>query len=306
MAVLLAIFDTRLGPISFMVIPRNFNEKIVRKTIKLMDFVQDDEFFIKDDPEEGVKSINMPLNIASKWARGQVEMAQLSVFTMEETPAIDVFKRSMLDFKEQLASDPDIYMAFYTGNRKEYIPATFFTTPEGKAIDPAQLDGLIAAKYNKLAGMLDALNDQLRIVTPTTYASMLPIAAIASAEQVPIPRSALNELKDLARGKAASRAFTVFRKVGDMMKADLIPCSGQAIKVRIIVKALTPEFIMRTARVIELPLLFTSGICQEKAGKCSYEAYFAVAANIEETIARVKAGLELLENVEKVEISVVG
>jgi hypothetical protein len=111
---------------------------------------------------------------------------------------------------------------------------------------------------------------------------MQPVATIASAEQLPVPRSALNELKDLARGKGATRAFTVFRKVGDMMKVDVIPCSGQAIKVRIIVRELTPEFIMRTARVIELPLLFTSGICQEKAG------------------------IAMLEKVEKVEINVVG
>ncbi len=306
MAVLLSIFDTRLGPVSWMVIPRNMNEKIVKKTVKLMDFVHDDEFFIKDDPEDGVKSINMPISIMSKWARGQAEMAQLSVFTMEEAPAIDVFKRSMLDFKEELAKDPEIYMAFYTGNRKEYIPTSFFTTAEGKAIDPALLERLIDEKHDKLAAMLDGLNDQLRIVTPTTYASMLPIAAIASAEQVPVPRSALNELKDLARGKSASRAFTVFRKIGDMMKVDMIPCNGHAIKVRIIVKALTPEFIMRTARVVELPLLFTSGICQEKAGKCSYEAYFSVPGDVDETVARLKAGLAMLDKVEKVEISVVG
>ncbi|MBN2153607.1 MAG: hypothetical protein JW839_19280 [Candidatus Lokiarchaeota archaeon] len=306
MAVLLAIFDTRLGPVSFMVIPRSFNEKIVKKTVKLMDFVHDDEFFIQDNVDDGIKSINMPISITSKWARGQAEMAQLSVFTTEEAPQLDAFKRNMLDFKEELAKEPDIYMAFYAGNRREYIPASYFGTAEGKAIDPAQLDRLIAEKHGMLAAMLDGLYDQLRIVTPTTYASMLPIASIAAAEQVPFPRSALNELKDLAASKSASRAFTVFRKVGDMMKVDMIPCSGRAIKVRIIVKALTPEFIMRTARVIELPLLFTSGICQEKAGRCSYEAYFAVPGDVEETTARVKAGLETLDKVEKVEITVVG
>ncbi len=305
MAILLSIFDTRLGPVAFIVIPRSFNEAVVKKAVKLMDFVHGDEFFIAD-VEDGVKSINLPINIASKWARGQAEMAQLSVFTTEETPQLDSFKKSMLDFKEELAKDPEMYMAFYTGNRREYIPMSFFTTAEGKAIDGGELERLIIAKHNKLAGMLDGLHDQLRIVTPTTYASMLPLASIASAEQLPFPRSALNELKELARSKGVARTFTVFRRIGDMMKVDVIPSSGQAIKVRIIVKELTPEFIMRTARVIELPLLFTSGICQEKAGKCSYEAYFSVPGNVEETIARVKTGIAMLEKVEKVEISVVG
>jgi hypothetical protein len=306
MAVLLSIFDTRLGPVAFIIVPRNFNEKILKKTVKLMDFVHDDEFFIQDNSDDGVKSINMPISIPSKWARGQAEMAQLSVFTTEEAPQLDIFKKSMLEFKEELAMDPDMYMAFYTGNRRDYIPGSFFTTAEGKAIDRAQLERLITAKHDKLAGMLDGLHDQLRIVTPTTYASMLPIVSISSTEQLPVPRSALNELKDLARGKGATRAFTVFRKIGDMVKVDMIPCSGQAIKVRIIVKELTPEFIMRTARVIELPLLFTSGICQEKAGKCSYEAYFSVPGDVDATIARVKAGIAMLEKVEKVEINVVG
>lgn len=305
MAVLLSIFDTRLGPVAFIVIPRSFNDKIVKKTVKLMDFVHDDEFFIQDNPEDGIKSINMPMGIASKWARGGSEMAQLSVFTTEEVPQLDAFKKAMVEFKDELAKDPEIYMGFYTGNRKEYIPQAFFTSPEGKRIDVTRLDGLIAAKHDKLATMLEVLHDQLRIVTPTTYASMQPIATIASADALPVPRTALNELKDLARGKNASRVFTVFRKVGDMVKIDAIPCNGQAIKVRIIVKELTPEFIMRTARVIELPLLFTSGICQEKAGRCSYEAYFAVPGDVEATISRVRSGLALLEKVEKVEIHVV-
>jgi len=29
------------------IVSRNFNEKIVKKTVKLMDFVHDDEFFIQ-------------------------------------------------------------------------------------------------------------------------------------------------------------------------------------------------------------------------------------------------------------------
>jgi hypothetical protein len=304
MAVLLSIFDTRLGPVSFMTIPKHFNEQVVKKTVKLMDFIHDDDFLIQEHPEHGIKSINMPITIPSKWARGQVEIAQISIMTTEESPQVESFKRSMVNFKEQVLKEPDIYMAFYTGNRKEYIPAAFFTKPEGKAIDPRGVDDLIAAKHEKLAAMLDALHDEVRIETPATYAYVTSINQLAVDGHVPVPRSAMNELKELARSRGVSNAFTVFRKVGDMLKADVIPCSGQAILVRIIVKELTPEFIMRTSQVIALPLLFTSGICQEKAGKCSYEAYFSVAGDVEKTIARVQRGVSALDKVVSVDIRI--
>nr|MDO8114126.1 hypothetical protein [Candidatus Sigynarchaeota archaeon] len=278
MAVLLSIFDTRLGPVAFLVVPKNFNDKIIKNTTKLMDFVHETgEFFIQESPEDGIKSVNLNLSIPSKWARGKAEMAQLSIMTTDVAPPIELFKKRMVEFGNQLLQDPDIFIAFYKGNRKEYIPDA-----EPLKQDIKKLDGIIAQKIEKISGMLDRLHDQVRIDTPTTYAYKTSMALISSSEHVPVPKSALNELKELARAKKTSNLFTVFRKIGDMMKVDMLPCEGDVIKVRIIVKELTPEFIMRTSQVISLPLLFTSGICQEKAGKCSYEAYFAVASNVED------------------------
>ncbi|HME53049.1 MAG TPA: hypothetical protein VKM55_12580 [Candidatus Lokiarchaeia archaeon] len=305
-SILLSIFDTRLGPVSFMAIPQKLNAEIVKKTAKLMDFVHEpDEFFIQEDPEDGIKSINLALAIPSKWARGGVEMAQLSVITTEESPPIDLFKQRMIEFRDKLLEDQDIYMAFYRGNRKEYIPASFYSSASGQGIDPATLDGTIAAKCDKIFSLMDYLQNQVRIDTPTTYAYLTTLGKLSQDEAVQMPRSALNELKEIVHVKSASNVFAVFRKIGDMMKIDLIPCSGQVIKVRIIVLELTPEFIMRTSQVISLPLLFTSGICQEKAGKCSYEAYFSIPGDVDETIQRVQSGLQQLPHVQKVDIQLV-
>lgn len=289
-----------------MAIPKNLNSEIVKKTAKLMDFVHEpDEFFIQEDPEDGIKSINLALSIPSKWARGGADMAQLSIITTEETPPVDLFKQRMIEFRDKLLEDQDIFMAFYRGNRKEYIPASFFSSANDQGIDIAKLDDIIVTKCDEIYSLMDYLQNQVRIDTPTTYAYLTTLAQLAQDGNVQVPKSALNELKEIVHAKSASNIFAVFRKIGEMMKIDLIPCTGQVIKVRIIVMELTPEFVMRTSQVISLPLLFTSGICQEKAGKCSYEAYFSVSGDVNETINRVQSGLQQLPHVQHVEILII-
>jgi hypothetical protein len=299
MAVLLAFFDTRIGPVSFITLPPSFNENIVKRTVKLMDFMHEaNEFFLQEYPEDGIKSINLSIEIPSKWARGKRELLQITIFSTEETPPVDLFKQTLNGFRQRLFQDPDIYMAFYKGNRMEYIHAA-------EPLDPEKLEKAINEKYEILAKHVEWLNNQARIDTPNTYAYLTAVGDIAAMELMRFPKSALNELKELARSKNVSSVFAVFRKIGDMMKVDIIPTARQVIKVRIIVKELTPELIMRTSQIIALPLLFTSGICQEKAGKCSYEAYFAVSDNVEETAKRVSDGLGALTYVESVEITTV-
>jgi hypothetical protein len=125
--------------------------------------------------------------------------------------------------------------------------------------------------------------------------------------QIPLPKSALNELKEVVQStkNSTSNLFMVFRKVGDMMKLDIIPSSAQVIQVRIIVKELTSEFIMKTSKVIGLPLLYTAGICQEAMGRCSYEAYFSFKGNVDAVKQQLLEDLKSLELVEKVEINLI-
>ncbi len=294
MAVLVSVFDTRIGPVQFIVVPANFNEAIVKKTTKLMDFFQD-EFFIQENPEDGVKSLNLVINVPSEWARGKTELTLLSIITTEETPAVEQYKRSMIEFKNTLLARPTAYMAFYKGHRQQALLKSM-------EIDVEKVLPEIEESYRVLKEMAETLQDHVKIDAPITHAYVSNLSEV-SASGLQVPRSALNELRELARSKGGNALFAVFRKIGDMMKVDLIPSSQQVIKVRVIVDELTPEFIMRASQIIALPLLFTTGICQERAGRCSYEAYFSVSSNIDEETRRITSGLEKVKHVESVEIT---
>lgn len=304
MAVLLSMFDTRMGPVVWLAMPERFNEAIVKRTAKLMDFFHEqDEFFIQDNADEGIKSINMAFSVDSAWARGKKELVQVSVFTTEESPPIEAYKEKLQAFKARVLEDPDAYMAFYTGPRQDYIPQ----------IDGRERYKTMASKqHDRIEGLLRWLDESVRIDIPATYAFTIPVAGLSlpgggqGVPALPLPASAHNEMKDLAHTRGVSDVFVVYRKVGDMMKADIIPAGPMVIKVRIIVRELTPELIMQTSKIISLPLLFTSGICQEKAGKCSYEAFFSIAPpGAGETMDRIREGLGALEVVEHVDISIV-
>nr|MDO8118609.1 hypothetical protein [Candidatus Sigynarchaeota archaeon] len=265
MAVLISVFDTRMGPVQFITIPANFNESIIKKTTKLMDFFNEkDEFFIQENPEDGVKSLNLAMNVPSEWARGKTEITLLSVITTEEYPNVEQYKKAMVEFKNAFLARPSAYMAFYKGHRQQALLQSL-----GVDIGTFQAD--INENYRVLKEMAEILYDHVKIDAPITHAYVSTISdVVASGMQV--PKSALNELRELSRSKGGNALFAVFRKIGDMMKVDLIPSSQQVIKVRVIVDELTPEFIMRASHIISLPLLFTTGICQERAGRCSYEA----------------------------------
>src|SRR5271157_2019828 len=153
MTVLLAFFDTRIGPVSFITLPSSFNENIVKKTTKLMDIMHEpNEFFLQEYPEDGIKSINLSLEIPSKWARGKRELLQITIFSTEETPPVDLFKHTLTEFGQRLFQDPDTYMAFYKGNRMEYIHAA-------EPMEPGKLEKAINEKYDFLAKHVEWLNN---------------------------------------------------------------------------------------------------------------------------------------------------
>ncbi|MFX0102186.1 MAG: hypothetical protein ACFFCS_21650 [Candidatus Hodarchaeota archaeon] len=299
MAILISKFNTRIGPEPFMVIPSNFNQDIVEKTVKLMDIMHGQEkFFIKDNPEYGVKSINMLIMVPSNWARGNKEMIQISVFSTEESPDINNIKNTLTDFKEKLVDTQHMFLAFYKGIDPRNIP---------EKDDLEALLEEIQEKYGKLEEWARDLDEQIKIDTPTAYTYVSSVKELAKNMEIPLPKSALNELKKIVQSTKddATNLFMVFRKVGDMMKLDIIPSSAQVMKVRIIVKELTSEFIMKTSQVIGLPLLYTAGICQEAMGRCSYEAYFSLKGQLGPLKQQLMDDLKSLERVEKVEISLI-
>jgi hypothetical protein len=299
MAILITRFNTRLGPEAFMVLPTNFNRDIVEKTAKLMDIMHEqDEFFIKDNPEHGIKSINMLMMVPSSWARGNKELIQVSVFSTEEFPDISNIKEKLAAYREKVIEHDKMFLAFY----KDVDPSNF---PVKDGIEV--LLNEIREKHEELKAFTKELNEQIKMDTPTAHTYVSSVKDLAKKLQVPIPKSALNELKEIVQSsrEGQSNLFMVYRRVGDMMKLDIIPSSARVIKVRIIVKELTSEFIMKTSKLIGLPLLYTAGICQEAMGRCSYEAYFSLEGDIDEVREKLRGDLENFELVEKVEINAI-
>ncbi|MHA1681705.1 MAG: hypothetical protein ACTSUE_11905 [Promethearchaeota archaeon] len=296
--VLLSMFDSRIGPKPYIAYPDNFNKEILNKTAKLMDYFTDhDGCFIQENPEEGIKSINLPLMIPSRWARGKREISQISFFTSEETPPLEKYRKFLREAADMILKGKDMYMGFYKNKPLDYIDLQ-------EDQDPAQVPLLVEAKYKELRDIMHHLNDQVKIRAPTNYPFIVKMEDVNESGNLPIPASAINELKELISSKADSpHVFVVYRKVGDMMRVDLIPSRDRVFHVRIIVKQLTPEIIMATGRAIRLPLLFTSGICQEKAGKCSYEAFFTLMDDYSEVKRRVENELRALDFVESIEIN---
>src|SRR5271157_1958072 len=99
---------------------------------------------MQEFPEDGIKSINLSVEIPSKWARGKRELLQITIFSTEETPPVDLFKQTLTEFRQRLFHDPEIYMAFYKGNRQEYIHAA-------EPSEPEKLEKAINEKYDILA-----------------------------------------------------------------------------------------------------------------------------------------------------------
>lgn len=299
MAILITRFNTRLGPEAFMVLPSNFNRDIVEKTAKLMDIMHgQDEFFIKDNPDHGIKSINMLMMVPSSWARGNKELVQISVFSTEEFPDITNIKEKLAAYRDKIIEHDKMFLAFY----KNVDPGNF---PVKDGIEVVLNE--IREKHEALVAFTRELNEQIKIDTPTAHTYVSSVKELAKKLQVPIPKSALNELKKIVQSSpdGATNLFMVYRKVGDMMKLDIIPSSEKVIKVRIIVRELTSEFVMKTSKLIGLPLLYTAGICQEAMGRCSYEAYFSLEGNLEVVKEQLTKNLQNLELVEKVEISAI-
>ncbi|MHA1368278.1 MAG: hypothetical protein ACTSRA_00995 [Promethearchaeota archaeon] len=299
MPVLLSHFHTRLGPRPFIVVPKDFSGEILNETAKLMDLLYErGEFFIKDDVSGGIKTINLSFEVPSAWARGKREMVQLSVFLMDDSVPVDTVKKHMNHFIESILSDADIFKGFY------YIEKV------GLSVDAGEVerldDGLIKEKYDKIYALLEELNDSLLIERPMSHAYLMAFEGIQEIGMIHFPPLAVNDLRFLIDKKAGSKnVFIVFRKVGAMLKVNVVPCDGGAIRVRVITSRLTPDLVMNISKAIKLELLFTNGICQERTGKCSFEGYFSLTGDFEKEKMRIVDALKMMANIESIDISLI-
>lgn len=286
MPVLLSIFDSKVGPVPYISIPESFNEALLQKTANTMNYtpnIETDDVLTVDYNDIGIKSVSLMMTVPSKLARGNKEMLQIAVFTTEAVPRMDLLKRSLLECKEKIMHDVNIYLGFY------------HKTKWGSQTNPSDE---VNKYFDKMQEIMRWLDDAIKTDMPQTEALIVSIDALP---KMGMPPSHVNRL----RIKGMKNVFVVFK--GDengtvMMRA--IPVELCVIKVLAVVKQFTIDTIKALGEVINLPLLFTNGLCHEITEKCSYEAYFTMApGSFDDIRAQLEAKFASSNFVERFEIT---
>ncbi|MHA1792457.1 MAG: hypothetical protein ACTSVI_07420 [Promethearchaeota archaeon] len=298
MAIILSIFDNKLGPKPYIKIPDSISDELAEKVSKIMDFYpNDNEIFVQEYPEDDIKVINLLFSIPNPMSRGRRELVLISIISAEKSPPITKYKSFLERARDELLELPEIYFGFYKNSNPEYLRQVFET-------DDLLNDSKIEEKHAKIIEILNTLDGRINLEKTDTHALLLAFSDIKNHRKISVPSSAFKILAELIEKKQdLDNIFIVFRQVGDAMRVDLIPSSDKVLKLKIIVSQLTKEVIMATSDVIKLPLLYTSGICQERTGKCSYEAFFSFKGDFSAMKTRIESELSRKPFIESIECS---
>ncbi len=119
MKLVLMYFDKQKGPIAFDVIPKEISKEKESVLGRLFDVSENEGFF-----EHQTKIDKQPLSCAnylfyidSPWARGQKEMAMMSLIDIDAKPSI--FEPVLQKFATAIKSIKESYKAFYAGSGKD-------------------------------------------------------------------------------------------------------------------------------------------------------------------------------------------
>ena len=95
---------------------------------------------------------------------------------------------------------------------------------------------------------------------------------------IDVPQSFRNVMQNISFVTGKNHFFYVFRNEGrgedSSITVKIFPSDGKVLKLRLTAIDFTSMSLMKLATIVSLPMAFTTGLCQEKSGKCSYEAYF--------------------------------
>lgn len=263
MVVILSIFDVVIGPVPFIVIPSDFSKLIAGKVAEQINYGSNDyeEISTVEYPDSGLTSINVQLTVNSPVARGKKEVVQISTFTTEENPSFAVIKNRLIETKKKIISNPDAFKGFYT---KKYMH-----TKGAISKDEAE------KSHRYLIGVLQELESSLKVDLPSTNGYTTDVNSFSNENGLTIPSRFLNEIKQ-SWYNTGKNFFVVFRKDGDgNISVKIIPSERSVVKLKVLAVKFTPELLMKFKNAITLPLIFTTGLCQEVTGRCSYEAYFS-------------------------------
>ena len=289
MVVIFAIFDAKIGPTILHSIPRNIESGILDKILILMNqYTEDNEVLVNDLKSIGMKAFTLHINIPSPWARGGKEYAQISALTRIEDAPSKKIEASILDFKKILLNREDVYKALYFNSfpDKEFKPT------------PVQQEILIEHEF-----MINACHDLYQGIAaglPSTSGWIAYTDEIAKGN-FPVPQWLVEIMKD--KGES-SKVFMVFRKDSDeSITIKIIPIKHDALKVKVKMKQIMPDQIMKIGAAIKLKLLSSSGICRESSKDCFWEGYFEYEIDFQMISGNVREKVSSLDFVENVKIT---
>ena len=114
MILALLYFHPIRGPEVFFSHPEKVPDEIQNQMKGFFDLEMSDKFFEGTLVEEDTKITNLYFEITSCWARGNFEMAMLSVIS-DKSFQSQLFYETLRHYSNIIASTVNIYKAFYTG-----------------------------------------------------------------------------------------------------------------------------------------------------------------------------------------------
>jgi len=109
----LLYFHPIKGPMVFFEYPEKVPDKIKNKMRGFFDLDMSDKFFEVSLIEENTKITNLYFEVTSCWARGNFEMAMLSVIT-DLAYQSELFHEILKEYSNKISSTLNMYKAFYT------------------------------------------------------------------------------------------------------------------------------------------------------------------------------------------------
>jgi hypothetical protein len=257
---LLIYFNPVIGPDLLLSVPSNIldlmSEDDLDQIKRLMDSATPGFFTHAFSAE--LNTVNSFFMIPSQWARGKQEMLMISKIIEEENPNLTSYEFEIKKFINRIKNERNnCYKALYINN------------------PPLQYEEEIKKEYQLLKQEFEALAKVFSLTEIQTHGSLIPFPQIKKHEALFVPPKILRDLESYLQGK--QNYFLVFQKRKDSFKIDVVPYEKEKIiKITVLfIGQLGPETLKAISSIFQesrLPLVFTSGICQQ-GGKCIYEVY---------------------------------
>lgn len=284
---ILTYFNPIIGPDVLCSVPQPLSDFISDEDIgqikRLMDTASPGFFTHAFSAE--LNTANFFFMIPSDWARGKQEMVMITKIIEEESPNLKAYAKRFQDFANEMKKTrPSLFKALYINN------------------PPLNYEAEISNEFEFLTKKFDTLSKFFAISQAQTHGILIPFRKLEHDRAIHLPHTMIKELENFLGER--QNYFVVFQRRKENFKVDIIPHSGKTVlKFAVMFNGqLSPDTLKQIGIVfqeIDLPFVYTSGICQ-KGGKCIYEVYLNPVEERDFEATREK--LESIPEVDEVKI----